>query len=72
MDTITAYAQEMQEFLKTSELTESRTFIRSFVKEVSVDPGKAVIRYSMPIPRDGRIRGGDTEEVALRARFCLQ
>ncbi len=67
VDTITAYAQEMREFLKTSELTESRTFMRSFVKEVSVDPGKAVIRYSMPMPRDGRIRGGDTEELALRS-----
>ena len=67
VDTITAYAQEMKEFLKTSELTESRSFIRSFVREIAVDTGKAVIQYSMPMPRDGRIRGGDTEEVALRS-----
>ena len=65
VDTITAYAKEMREFLRTSELTESRTFIRSFVKEVAVAPGTAVIRYSIPMPRDSRIRGGDTEEVAL-------
>ena len=65
VDTITAYAQEMKEFLKTSELTESRTFIRSFVREIAVAPGKAVIRYAMPMPPDGRMRGGNTEEVVL-------
>ena len=44
---------------------ESRTFIKSFVREIAVAPGKAVIRYSIPMLRDSRIRGGDTEEVAL-------
>ena len=65
LETITAYAKEMREFLKTSDLTESRTFIRSFVKEVAVVPGKAVIRYSAPMPRDSRIPGKDFEELAL-------
>ena len=65
METITAYAQEMSEFLATSELTESKAFIRSFVKEVAVAPGAATIRYTVPMPGDSPLRGADAEEVAL-------
>ncbi len=65
VDAITAYAQDMREFLLKSDLTESRAFIRSFVKEIDVAPGRAVIRYSIPMPDDSRIPGRDTEEVAL-------
>ena len=39
----------MSEYLKTSELTESRSFIQSFVKEIVVEPGKAAVRYTIPI-----------------------
>ena len=66
MDTITAYAQDMRQFLLKSDLTESRAFIRSFVKEINVAPGRAVIRYSIPMPNDSRIPGRDVEELALR------
>ena len=31
----------MSDFLKTSELTETRAFVHSFVKEVQVKPGRA-------------------------------
>ena len=47
----------MGDFLKTNELTETRAFIRSFVKEVQVKPGKATIIYSIPTPEDSP-RGG--------------
>ena len=50
VEAITAYAQDMSEFLKTSELTESRAFVESFVKEIVVSPGKAAIRYTIPMP----------------------
>ena len=66
MDTIAAYAQDMRDFLLKSDLTESRAFIRSFVKEIDVAPGRAVIRYSIPMPDDSRIPGRDVEELALR------
>ena len=59
-DTIAAFAQEMGEFLKTSELTETRAFVNSFVKEVVVRPGKAAVIYTLPTPEDSPIRGGDT------------
>ena len=65
MQTITAYAEDMSEFLNESELTERRAFIESFVKEIVVRPGNAVVRYSIPMPEDSRIPGGVAEEVAL-------
>ncbi len=65
VETITAYAEEMSDFLATSELTESKAFIRSFVKEIAVAPGAATIRYTIPMPDDSPLRGGAAEEVAL-------
>ena len=67
-DTIAAFAAEMSEFLKTSELTETKAFVGSFVKEVVVKPGKAVIVYAMPTPEDSPIGGADAAEVALNGR----
>ena len=59
--------KEMSDFLMESELTETKAFIRSFVKEIGVVPGKAVIRYSIPMPEDSPIRGRDVQEIALNA-----
>ena len=74
VETITAFAEDMSEFLKTSQLTESRAFIRSFVKEISVRPGRATIHYSIPTPEDNSIAGRDAAEIALKARRpgCVQ
>ena len=49
VETITAYAQDLSVFLNESELTERRAFIESFVKEIIVMPGNAVVRYTIPI-----------------------
>ena len=49
VETITAYALDLSAFLNESELTERRAFIESFVKEVVVMPGNAVVRYTIPI-----------------------
>ena len=65
VETITRHALDIGEFLKTSELTESRAFIESFVKEIVVSPGNAVVSYSIPMPEDSRIPGKDAEEMAL-------
>ena len=64
-DTIAAFTGEMSEFLKTSELTETRAFVRSFVKEVQARPGKATIIYTIPMPKDSPIGGTDAAEIAL-------
>ena len=63
--TITTYAQDMSEFLKESELTERRTFIESFVKEIVVMPDNALMRYTVPMPDDSLIPGKNVEDMAL-------
>ncbi len=65
VDTIAAYAQDMSEYLATSELTESKAFIHSFVREIAVAPGAATVLYATPMPEDSRLRGGKAEAVAL-------
>ena len=67
-DTIAAFAEDMSEFLKTSELTETRAFVHSFVKKIEVKPGKAAIVYSIPTPDDSPMGGADVSEVALNGR----
>ncbi len=64
-DTIAAFAEDMSDFLKTSELTETRAFVRSFVKEVQVKPGMAAIIYTIPTPEDSPVGGADASEITL-------
>ena len=64
-DVIASFAEEMSEFLKTSELTETRAFVHSFVEEIEVKPGRAAIVYSIPTPEDSPIGGGDVAEIVL-------
>ena len=66
MAPITAYAQDMSRFLKESELTERRAFIETFVKEIAVVPGDALIRYAIPMPEDSRTPGGNAERHGAR------
>ena len=67
-DTIAACAAEMNEFLKTSELTETKAFVGSFVKEVMVRPGRAATVYSIPTPDDSPIGGADAAKITLSGR----
>ena len=64
--TITAYAQDMNRFLRKSELTERRAFIETFVKEIELLPDNAVVRYTIPIsqstPKTLLLLGGRSEE----------
>ena len=65
VETIASYARDMSGFLMASDLSETRFFIRSFVKEIGVRNGSAIIRYTIPMPRDSRTPGRNMEEVAL-------
>ena len=67
VETITAYAQDLSQFLNESELTERRAFIESFVREIMVEPGGALVRYTIPMPEDSPIGEKDTEEMALHS-----
>ena len=64
-ETIAANALDMTEFLKESELHERRDFIATFVREIVVTPGKAMIHYRVPMPEDSHTPGADSEEVLL-------
>ncbi len=65
VNTIAAYARDMKDFREESELTERRAFIESFVKEIMVIPGDALIRYTVPMPNGGLLFGRVTENVPL-------
>ena len=65
VETIAAYAKDMGEYLKTSELTETKAFIRSFVKDIRISPGKASIAYTIPMPDDSPIGPANIAEMAL-------
>ena len=65
VNTIAAYAKDMKDFLKESELTDRRAFIQSFIKEIVVVPGDALLRYTVPMPDDSSIPGRAAEKVAL-------
>ena len=62
---IAEYARGMDDFLDRSELTERRAFIESFVKDVVVMPGQALLRYTVPMPEDSPIPGRNSEEIPL-------
>ena len=46
-------------------LTERRTFIESFVKEIVVTPDNALMRYTMPMPDESSIPGRSAEKMPL-------
>ena len=67
-EAVAAYAREMGEWLLESGLSETKAFIRSFVKQIVVRPGRATIHYTIPTPEDSPIGGADIAEVALGRR----
>ncbi len=64
-DMVAKFAKEMSEFLMTSEVTETKAFIRSFVKQIVIRPGRAVIRYTIPTPQDSPLKGADEAELGF-------
>ena len=65
VETISAYAQDMSEFLNESEMTERRAFVETFVKEIIVMPSNALLRYTIPMQGDSRLPGRNAKEIAL-------
>ena len=61
LETIVARAQDMTEFLKESELSERKAFAETFVREIVVMPGKAVVRYKVPWTQKRRIQVQGTQ-----------
>ena len=65
LEAIVARAQDMGRFLSESELSERKAFAQTFLKEIDVMPGKALIRYSVPMPSDSHTPGAGSEETPL-------
>lgn len=64
LESAEAFAAEMSEFLHTSEITETRAFVRWFVKTILVGPRRAMIQT----PPDSPIDGAGAADVALSDR----
>ena len=56
---------DMSEFLNQSKMTERRAFVETFLKQIVVTPGSALLRYTIFMPDDSRIPGRSAEEMAL-------
>ncbi len=64
-EVVAEFVADMADFLRTSDITESKAFLRTFVKQIAVEPGRAVINYTIPMPEDSPIGRKDAAEVAL-------
>ncbi len=55
----------MSEFRQTSATTETRAFVRYFVKKIMVIPGAASIRNTAPLPDDSLLAGRASKMLTL-------
>ena len=63
--TITAKAMDMTEFPEKSQMPERKAFVETFIREIVVMPGKAVVQYEVPMVKDSHNAEGDSEELDL-------
>lgn len=53
---VRSYAQDLRSLLEEADFTQSKAFLRSFVKRIVIDGRKALIHYHLPMPPDGKKR----------------
>jgi site-specific DNA recombinase len=51
---VKAYAEDLKILLAESDFTQSKAFLRSFVKRIVISGDKAKIQYRLPMPPDGK------------------
>ncbi len=54
VEAVKPYAQDLRSLLEEGDFTQSKTFLRSFVKKVIINGDKAKIQYRLPMPLDGK------------------
>ena len=54
VETVKAYAQDLRSLLEEGDFTQSKTFLRSFVKKIIVNGDTVKIQYHLPMPPDGK------------------
>jgi len=57
-EVVRKYVDDLHQFINSSELTERRSFIKSFVKEIKVTGDEGRISYTFPIPPDNHEEEG--------------
>ena len=55
VEAIKSYAQDLRGLLEEGDFTQSKTFLRSFIKKIIVDGDKVKIEYRLPMPPDGKM-----------------
>ncbi len=55
----------MTESLEKRGLPERRAFVETFIREIVVMPGKAVVHYKISTAKDSQSPEGDSEELDL-------
>ena len=53
LEIVTHYVDDLRNLLEESSLTERKSFVRSFVKEVKVTGDEVLLTYTMPLPPQG-------------------
>ena len=47
---VKSYAEDLKSLLEEDDITESKSFLRSFIKRIEIDKSEAVIHYNLPVP----------------------
>ena len=50
-DIVKSYAKDLKGLLKEADITESKAFIRSFIKRIEINKSEAIIHYNLPVPQ---------------------
>ncbi len=54
VEMVKSYAQDLRSLLEETGFTESKTFLRSFIKRIVINGENATIHYNLPMPPDGK------------------
>ena len=49
-ETVKSYAEDLKSLLGEADITESKSFLRSFIKRIEINKSEAVIQYNLPVP----------------------
>ena len=55
MEIVTRYVEDLRNVLNERSLTERRSFIKSFVREVVVTEDRVELKYKLPSSKDGTL-----------------
>ena len=52
IDIVKSYTRDLKILLEQSEITESKAFLRSFIKRIEIDEDKVTVHYHLPLPNN--------------------